>query len=827
MADPNMRSPYMSFAPAASGQQSNPTGQPFPPYTSPNVYVAASQPTPFYQPSAPLNGAPMASQPMASQMPAGVQSTPFPPQQQMYTTPQFMPPQQQFMPPQQFTSQQFMPPQQSPQFGSFPQQYSAQRTSPAPSYGKYSVEVPGSSRGGESNAHRSSQFPDRLISLPFENEPNVNTAFHVLQRSASKFPARPYLGHRAYLVDGKRGDYLWQSYADVYKDVLDYGLGLAAVCGLRSGASGESQARLGIYGINRPEWTKLMNAAFSQRLCIVPLYDTLGPDAARYIIDHAELTVVCCENSKIDSVLKANANRRVRCIVTFDNLSPEEEMKCRNAGVMALSVATLKAKGRDLRGTVPANPPLPQDWAVIMYTSGTTGDPKGVILSHRNNLASVSGLLRGTKTGLPAPGFFINQEDVYISFLPLAHIYEATIQVALAVCGASIGFFQGDVLKLLTEDIPTLRPTILAAVPRIYSRIYDKVTQGMQARGAVASWLFNKALATQTENVKAGRPRSGFWDKIIFSKLQARFGGRIRIMASAAAPLPAGLHTFLKVAFNCPVLQAYGMTENAGAATGMVWDTTTTGTVGGPYPAMEVKVQDTEDYKCTDIYPRSQAEFEGQWSFKGAFDPSMAGKRVERGEVCLRGPNVALGYFKNPKDTQDTFDSQGWLHTGDVGMWKEDGSLQIIDRKKNIFKLSQGEYVAPDSVEGAIAPCKFVGQVFVYGSSFEAVLVAVIVPDRDVVMGLPQAAGKTLAQAVAQPEVKKMILDDITATCRQNGMRGFEIPKDIHFETNVNGLGLGFTVDNDCLTPTFKPKRPQLTKRYQRELDAMYARMTK
>ena len=537
--------------------------------------------------------------------------------------------------------------------------------------------------------------------------------------------------------------------------------------------------------------------------------------------------VVCCENSKVDSVLKANTARHVRMIVTFDALTREEMHKCLSAGVQAVSVADLIARGRTLRQSVPPCPPFPQDWAVIMYTSGTTGDPKGVLLTHRNNMASISGLLRGTQGGLPAPGFFIDSSDVYISFLPLAHIYEATLQVAFAVVGASIGFYAGDPLKMLTDDIPLLKPTILAAVPRIYSRIYDKLTQGIAAKGAIASLLFKKGFAAQAARLEAGRPRSKFYDKLRFSKLQGRFGGRIRVMASAAAPLPAALHNFLRVVFNCPVLQAYGMTENAGAATGMSWDSATFGTVGGPYPAMELKLQDTEDYKCTDVYPRSQAEFDAQWSFKGAFDPAKAGQRVERGEVCLRGPNVSQGYFKNAKDTAETFDADGWLHTGDVGMWNADGSLQIVDRKKNIFKLAQGEYVAPESVEGAIAPCKYVGQVFVYGASVETCCVAVVVPDRDMVMGLPQAAGKSLAQVVALPEVKRLILDDMTATAKTNGMRGFEIPKDVHFETEVNKLGQGFTVDNECLTPTFKPRRPQLTKRYQKALDDMYAKMKK
>ena len=182
---------------------------------------------------------------------------------------------------------------QTPQFVSSVQPYGVQQIArpTGPKFSRFSVELPGTSQGNETNTRRSTMFPNRLLELPFDDEPQVNTAFHVLARSAAKFPSNRYLGHREYLAGGQRGDYKWETYSEVYGDVIDLGLGLSCFCGLTSGPSGEGQARLGMYGINRPEWTKLMMAAWSQRLCIVPLYDTLGPDAARYIIDHAELQV--------------------------------------------------------------------------------------------------------------------------------------------------------------------------------------------------------------------------------------------------------------------------------------------------------------------------------------------------------------------------------------------------------------------------------------------------------------------------------------------------------------------------------------------------------
>jgi len=242
-------------------------------------------------------------------------------------------------------------------------------------------------------------------------------------------------------------------------------------------------------------------------------------------------------------------------------------------------------------------------------------------------------------------------------------------------------------------------------------------------------------------------------------------------------------------------------------------------------PCTEVKLVDTEDYTSKDVYPATVEEFEKQVSFKGEFDPKLAGKNVQRGEVWLRGSNIFVGYYKMPDITKETKTDDGWLKTGDIGMWLEDGALAIIDRKKNIFKLSQGEYVAPEAIEGAIGASKWVMQVWVYGNSEENCVVAVVVPDSEVLLPWAEAEGKgtTLAEVCSREEVKKMVFDDMVACGKAAKLRGFELPKDILFETEVNALGQGFTVENDLLTPTFKPRRPQLGKKYSKAIDRLYA----
>uniref|UniRef100_M4CAE8 Long-chain-fatty-acid--CoA ligase n=1 Tax=Brassica campestris TaxID=3711 RepID=M4CAE8_BRACM len=639
----------------------------------------------------------------------------------------------------------------------------------------YSVVLPEKLSTGKWNVYRSARSPFKLVSR-FPDHPDIATLHDNFEHAVHDFRDYKYLGTRV-RVDGTVGDYKWMTYGEVGTARTALGSGLVHH-GITTGSS------VGIFFINRPEWLIVDQACASYSYVSVPLYDTLGPDAVKFIVNHANVQAIFCVAETLNSLLSGLSEMpSVRLVVVVGGLNESLPSLPPSAGVKVVSYSVLLNQGRS--NPQPFSPPKPDDVATLCYTSGTTGTPKGVVLTHANLIANVAGSSFSVK-------FF--SSDIYISYLPLAHIYERANQILAVYFGVAVGFYQGDNMKLL-DDLAALRPTVFSSVPRLYNRIYDGITNAVKTSGGLKERLFHAAYNAKKQALLNGKSASPIWDRLVFNKIKDRLGGRVRFMTSGASPLSPEVLEFLKICFGGRVSEGYGMTETSCVISGMDEGDNLTGHVGSPNPACEVKLVDVPEMNYT-----------------------SADEPHPRGEICVRGPIIFRGYYKDEVQTREVIDEDGWLHTGDIGLWLPGGRLKIIDRKKNIFKLAQGEYIAPEKIENVYAKCRFVGQCFIYGDSFNSSLVAVVSVDPDVLKSWAASEGikGDLRELCNNPRVKAAVLSDMDAVGRESQLRGFEFAKAVTLVLEP------FTLENGLLTPTFKIKRPQAKEYFAEAITNMY-----
>uniref|UniRef100_A0A667ZRD0 Long-chain-fatty-acid--CoA ligase n=1 Tax=Myripristis murdjan TaxID=586833 RepID=A0A667ZRD0_9TELE len=537
------------------------------------------------------------------------------------------------------------------------------------------------------------------------------------------------------------------------------------------------------------EWTISELACYTYSLVAVPLYDTLGTEAIDYIIDKASIsTVICDVPDKVKLILDCVAGRKhtMKMIIVMEAFESDLVTRGKECGIDILSLKEIEALGK-------ANhhkpvPPKPEDLALICFTSGTTGNPKGVILTHGNIIANTAAFIRITEEILKP-----TTKDVLISFLPLAHMFERVVEGVILIHGARIGYFQGDI-RLLMDDLKTLQPTIFPVVPRLLNRMFDKIFG--QANTPLKRWLLDFASRRKEAELRSGVVRKdSMWDKLIFRKVQASLGGRVRLMITGAAPVSPTVLTFLRSALGCQFYEGYGQTEcTAGCSMSMPGDWTA-GHVGAPLPCNSIKLVDVAEMN----YLAANGE----------------------GEVCVKGPNVCQGYLKDPERTAEAIDKDGWLHTGDIGKWLPNGTLKLIDRKKHIFKLAQGEYIAPEKIENIYIRSDPVAQIFVHGDSLQACLVGIVVPDPDFLPGWVKKRGieGSYSELCKNMDVKNAILEDILMVGKEGGLKSFEQVRQIALHPEM------FSVQNGLLTPTLKAKRTELRNHFREQIDALYAKI--
>ena len=612
------------------------------------------------------------------------------------------------------------------------------------------------------------------------------TLWETFDRAVSEFGDRPALGRRPIGPDGSAGPYEWMTYSKA-------GEYAAAIGSAMAGLGLKRKARVGVYGPNCPEWMLVMQGVNRMGMHCVPLYDTLGANAVEFILNHSEAGIAFASADKLPKLTQALPKcDRLKTVVYWGEPAADEVKTVAGLGIECISLDV--AIGRGQQQPVPPQPPKASDLCTIMYTSGTTGDPKGVMLKHSAVICTV----RGLTDYLEGMDWVLSEEDSFLSYLPLAHIFDRATEDMFLAAGCAIAYWQGDATKLL-DDVDKAKPTLFCGVPRIYDRVYAGV-QAKIGASKIGSFLYNWGFSHKLRNLQSGKSykdAAPLFDKIVFKKVAQKLGGRVKILVSGAAPLSKHVEEFLRVAFCAGFIQGYGLTESCAASfLGIPDDMAFNATVGVATPGVRLRLESVPDMN---------------------YDAHAS---PPRGEVILKGPALFDGYYKRDDLTSEAIDADGWFHTGDVGEVQPHGALKIIDRKKNIFKLSQGEYVAVEFVESVYKKNTLLDTVWVYGNSFESCLVAVVVPNAAKLLEHAKSAtgfSGTYEELCKDPKAAEYVLGEIKTTGRAGKLKGFEIAKAVHLTSEP------FSVDNDLLTPTFKMKRPQLLKHFKSEVDAMYA----
>ncbi|KAI2632004.1 acetyl-CoA synthetase-like protein [Hypoxylon sp. NC1633] len=684
--------------------------------------------------------------------------------------------------------------------------YIQQLSASPPSGSPYALPLPGSEREGRTPVYRHWQFLDKPLLETYV--PEIRTFQDLFQDAVRRFPNSKCLGARPWNPATKSWEnkYVWQTYAEVATRTKNFGSGIYELhrrIGVPPGNHG-----VGIWSQNRPEWQIADIGLTTQSLFSVALYETLGPDASEFVIKHAELSCVVTSLPHIPTLL-ALAPRipSLKLIISMDPLDAGEQdgyskMALLNSvaaqhGVQIWSMESVEELGAKVAH--PLRLPRPEDILTINYTSGTTGDPKGVVLTHANCVAVVA--------SARSSGCY-SHRDVTISYLPLAHIYGRMIDQCAVSAGCAIGYFHGNVLELV-DDLKILRPTGFISVPRLFNRFSSGIqAQTVEADG-VRGALSRKVIGTKKANMKLPPGKATnkhfLYDRIWTPKVRAAVGlDRCRSMVSGSAQLDPSVHQFLRAALANYFCQGYGLTESYAAGSFQLDGDYSVGNVGGPMPGIEICLE-------------SQPELEYL----------VTDKPRPRGELLLRGPFVFGGYLKNEEETKKALEPDGWFHTGDIAEIDELGRIRIIDRKKNVLKLSQGEYISPERIENVyMGSSNLTAMAFVHGEPSQSALVGIFGVDP-VTFGpfASKALKKTVAPddidaikvAARDPRVVKAFIKHLGDIGKKHKFNGFEHVRNCVLDVEP------FTVENQLLTPTLKLKRPQTVKLFKADIDRMYA----
>ncbi len=575
--------------------------------------------------------------------------------------------------------------------------------------------------------------------------------------------AAEYAGRAALMFKDGSGRWVEQDYAELGAVVRRYALGLMAL-GIERGD------RVAILANTRVEWTWLDFAALTAGATVVPIYQTNSPEECQYVLENSDSVAVVVEDSEQLEKIRAVRERcpKLEHVVLMTGGAGDaitlEELGARGE---ALSAADWEARYSSIQ---------PDDICTFIYTSGTTGPPKGCVISHGNYRSMLDMVLDAGTLG--------DDELTYL-YLPLAHSFALLIQFGTFALGATLAYWERDPLKIV-PNLAEVRPTYFPSVPRIFEKIYTTATAAVEKEGGMRKLVFDWAIRTGArvrELERAGR-RPGFLlsrryrlaDRQVLAKIRGLFGGRIKLAVTGAAPINPDILRFFDAA-GVLILEGWGMTETSTAATIATPEDFRFGTVGRPFPGVELKIADD-------------------------------------GEILVRGPNIFQGYHKNPEATAETL-VDGWLHTGDIGELDAEGFLRITGRKKDIIITAGGKNITPANLEAEIKQSPMVSQCVVVGDR-RPYLVALVTLDPEEAEKLAAERGEpTDADSLATNPAIREAIEAHVEKINQKFARVEQVKR-------IKILSHDLSQEGGELTPTLKVKRSVVAEKYSAEIEALY-----
>ncbi|KAJ3296881.1 long-chain fatty acid-CoA ligase [Rhizoclosmatium sp. JEL0117] len=680
---------------------------------------------------------------------------------------------------------------------------------------RLSLELQDSATSNSGAIRRNLKSPGTLVERP---EEGINTLFDILQRGFAMYPSKPTFGSRRVqrIIEEQKevtkkvpgggevkemktwkffelSGYEWLTWGEAKVLTTAYASGLRAL-GMKKGD------KLTIFADTSREWMFCAMSCILQGITVTTAYATLGEDGLAYSVQECEVPTIFTNAELLPVIYKIASKCPTLKNIIYHGTADQAVLEKLASDAKHFTVLSLN----DLKALGEKNPVDPvqsdkEDLALIMYTSGSTGPPKGVMLTHANVVATIAGCVFQI-------GDHVNDQDTYLAYLPLAHILEFAVEMAVLYFGCELGY--GGV-KTLTDgsvrnckgDIRELRPTVLAGVPAVWEGIRKAVESKIRSSSTITQRVFDGCFGLKSLLLSNGLGiLAAPLDAIVFNKIKDQVGGRLKFAISGGAPIPKSTHEFLNVAV-ATVIQGYGMTEACGiVALQEVWQSATLGITGAPFPNMEMKLVDVENtsYKSTNV-PKPQ------------------------GEIWVRGANVMKGYFKQPALTREVLTEDGWMMTGDIGEWNTDGTLSIIDRKKNLVKLANGEYIALEKLESMYKTSKFVQNICVYADPEQTYPVALIQPIEKELKATAAALDKNvtaeheLEELCSRKDIKNAVLASFAEIHKATKLQGAEKIGAVFISKEE------WTPQNGLLTAAMKLQRKQITTTYAKEIKAMYS----